>query len=655
MLARLACRNVKRQIGNYLIYFITVSLTVALMFAVNNVIFSLQLLAYASAMQEFKSGLITITVFVALIVAFVLGYATSFMLKLRKREFGTYLTLGMTRKNILSIFLMETMIMCLAALIVGMLLGLVLYQGLMMIMANLMEMEFAFSTYSSNGLLLTVVLVLSMFILSSVTSAVYLKKVSIYQLIHGDQMVEKKVKHPLAWTGLMLLSLIAMVGSCIVFYREIDKAFLEGESSAGGVFGSLLVLAEGIILFHISLAKSVVNLMLRSRRFCSRGTNIFTLRQLSGKLSANAIMAGVLAFLISFAIIGANVSFVQKMSEEASLNQEYPFDITAQVYPDDPARISPDEAISIIEEFAPVLDTIPYTIYTTGNGYLYGFTQWSGEGYEGVCDSVISESDLNRLYAALGKDSIQLDGDFYILASYAQIGQYDFSDAQLELGGKTYKFAGISTDAPSLSNSYFIAVVPDEAVSGLTKEANCMAYNLGEGEFNPEQLRHALSYTYTTPNDLYSYERCDYHIREYGKLRRNSTSAVFVISALYIAVVFVFMAMAILALKTLSGLAEDRRRYQVLFRLGGGEGELKHTLFRQIFSFFFLPFAVPLLLSIPTGIICGHIMKLGGYPAQTAQVYIGTALIAMAMAALYILYFTATYEIARRYILRDKR
>ena len=44
-MTKLAARNVKRQIGNYLIYFITVSLTVALMFAINNVIFEEQLLA----------------------------------------------------------------------------------------------------------------------------------------------------------------------------------------------------------------------------------------------------------------------------------------------------------------------------------------------------------------------------------------------------------------------------------------------------------------------------------------------------------------------------------------------------------------------------------------------------------------------------------
>ena len=85
MLTKLAARNVKRQIGNYLIYFITVTLTVSLMFAMNNIIYSEQLMQIAQDTGMVES-LIGISVVVAVIVAFVLGYATSFMLKLRKRR-----------------------------------------------------------------------------------------------------------------------------------------------------------------------------------------------------------------------------------------------------------------------------------------------------------------------------------------------------------------------------------------------------------------------------------------------------------------------------------------------------------------------------------------------------------------------------------------
>ncbi len=187
MFAKLALRNVKRQIGNYFIYFLTVTVTVALMFAIHNVIYSSQLQAYAESMREMKQGLIGLSVMIAFIVAFVLGYANTFMMRLRKREFGTYLTLGMTRRNILRIFVMETTVMGIAALVFGILIGLGLYQAMMAIMTRLMNLNLNFAAYSAKALYLTVILVLAMFVFASVTSAVYLKRVSIYDLIHGEK------------------------------------------------------------------------------------------------------------------------------------------------------------------------------------------------------------------------------------------------------------------------------------------------------------------------------------------------------------------------------------------------------------------------------------------------------------------------------------
>lgn len=129
MFFRLALRNIKRQAKNALIYFLTISFIVALLFSACNMIFSESILVLASAGQ-FRGGLIGLIALISAIVAFVLSYATSFLLKLRKREFGTYLILGMTRKNISVLFLSEITAICLGALALGLPLGLFVYQGL---------------------------------------------------------------------------------------------------------------------------------------------------------------------------------------------------------------------------------------------------------------------------------------------------------------------------------------------------------------------------------------------------------------------------------------------------------------------------------------------------------------------------------------------
>ena len=154
--------------------------------------------------------------------------------------------------------------------------------------------------------------------------------------------------------------------------------------------------------------------------------------------------------------------------------------------------------------------------------------------------------------------------------------------------------------------------------------------------------------TYRTSGNEMAMEQCDYTLREYGRQEQNSTNAIFVIGALFVAAVFLFMAMAILALKTISNLADDKNRYGILHRLGASKNVQNKTLFKQTFSFFVLPFAMPLLMSIPTAIICRQIMKSAGMAALMPQITVITVLTAVIMTVIYLLYYIVTYHVAKQ-------
>lgn len=654
MFSKLALRNVRRQIGNYLIYFITVSLTVSFMFAVNNIIFGAEIARYTERFPEFRGGLIGVVVFISLIVAFVLSYATAFMLKLRKREFGTYLTLGMSRKNILSIFIIETMMICIVALGLGLFLGLFIYQGLTAVMMNLMEMEFAISAYSLKGLIFTVVLVMGLFILSSIASAFYLKKVSIYDLIHGDKMVEKKIRYPFVWFLITLVSFIVMTGSIIVFNHKTEEIIKYG-AAGEDIYIPVLVFAASLIMFHIGMARSAVFMLLQNKKICSRGTNIFVLRQLSGTLESNSVMIGLLAFLLTFAVIGSNVSFVMRAGEREALNRAYPYDV---LYRDElnenaeyQGRLSVSDAEGVIEQYAAIEGKIPYCIYDSGSSDLHAYTKWHGDGYEGLTDSFMSESDFNAITVPLGYAPVKLENEFLIIANTtAEVGQIDWAAAQFMWNGKTYRCKGVSDGYPMFSYMYFYAVVPDEAVASMTECIRYIAYDLKDGKYDAAALKKQLSYsaTETYRGEEHTYEICDFSLRELGRQDHNSTNAILVIGALFIASVFLFMAMAILALKTLSGLSDDRSRYQILFRLGTDARQQSKALFAQTFSFFLMPFAVALVMSIPTVLICTNIYEMNGVAEMSDQIFVISGAIALVMALIYAIYYLATYLIAKR-------
>ena len=155
MFAKLAFRNVRRQIRNYLIYFVTVALSIVMLFAVNNLSYSDRIQALSELSTDIRSMFTMVTVLSCLVTALVLSYATGFMLKLRRREFGMYLTLGMTRRNIQTLFACETGLLSGLALLVGIGLGLVIFQLLAALFASILEIPFAVSAYSVQGILLT--------------------------------------------------------------------------------------------------------------------------------------------------------------------------------------------------------------------------------------------------------------------------------------------------------------------------------------------------------------------------------------------------------------------------------------------------------------------------------------------------------------------
>lgn len=91
-----------------------------------------------------------------------------------------------------------------------------------------------------------------------------------------------------------------------------------------------------------------------------------------------------------------------------------------------------------------------------------------------------------------------------------------------------------------------------------------------------------------------------------------------------------------------------------LDRLGTSRRDMCRTLFRQIFTFFVLPFALPLLISLPAGIICFSLMTAAGLPIAATQAATAAGIIALVMLAVYALYFAATYLISKRAVLPVK-
>ena len=675
VLYKLALRNVRRQIGNYLIYFITVALTVALLFSVNNLILSDMMDELSEEIADFiQPILLAVVAIMAAVIAFVLGYATTFLLRRRKREFGIYLTLGMTRGNVLKIFAGETGITFLLSLGMGILLGLGAYQALFAVFVNFLEQPYTFASYSPSGFLLTVVSVGIMFLVSSVASLSYLRFARISRLLQGESTAPKTVRFPLLWTAVFLLSVVGLIASVVLFmsWMESDDFFKRVDEL--GMYIALFFLSAGFL--PVGLSRSILWLLLRFKGVSSRGTGVFTVRQLSARINASSLMMGVLSVLLVIAVIGPNVFLTFNATVEADLNRNFTFDIESDRSAD--SRLSYEDDLAVIGKYAEIEDSCIYTIFDRSQYDEYGDFE-SSQLYA-------AKDEVVKLYSMLGYTMPETDGEYIIVDPYPAFGSgegFSFREEDkgedIVIGGETYSCAGtLRGELRVLGQSSLYAVpsaavavlraeaeeslaekpsdgsyVPPAAFSVQTQAMDHLVVDLADGRYDVNAMLEELRAR--ADSDPAQFGFTNYSARERERQYSLGQVALFLLGDLFVSAVFILMTMAMLALKVLSMIAEDRERYRMLWRLGASEGMLGRSLFAQMFFFCFLPFIAPLSLCFPLVPVLEFFTRNSALALSGGVIAGQVAGFAAIILGVYAVYFLSAYFVARLDIRRTLR
>ena len=145
MLFKLALKNIRKSIKDYSIYFFTLVIGVIIFYIFNALDTQTAMLDVSSSTREiirlmttFLSG---VSVFVAVVLGALIIYASNFLIKRRKKEFGIYLTLGMSKRKMSAILLAETILVGIISLGIGLLAGIILSQFMSIVVANIFEAD----------------------------------------------------------------------------------------------------------------------------------------------------------------------------------------------------------------------------------------------------------------------------------------------------------------------------------------------------------------------------------------------------------------------------------------------------------------------------------------------------------------------------------
>lgn len=645
MLFKLSLKNIARSIKDYAIYFFTLILGVAIFYIFNAIDSQTVMMQVSESTYEIidlmTSMLSGVSVFVAFILGFLIIYANRFLMKRRHKEFGIYLTLGMSKRKISLILFFETLIVGVISLAIGLILGTGLSQLMSLFVANMFEAkmtEFEF-VFSSSACIKTLIYFSVMYILVMIFNTYAVSRSKLIDLLNANKKSEKiKLKNPWICVIVFIISVIALgyayycVTGGVTDMQTADKILIPialGAVSTFFIFWSL----SGLLLKIFMSMKNVYY----------KGLNSFTLRQFSSKINTTVFSMTIICLMLFFTICVLSSAISIRNSMTANLEVMVPADIQLDKKMDlpenlgTPQGIVEDSKISVSETLDRLgfdtdkyfKDVVEFNLYasndilirnTLGDAFSELEKQFPYLDYN-MAETFIRESDYNKLANLYGLDQVHLNDNEYVVVadfdSWINIRNQGLKKGtQVTVNSYTLtpKYDECVNGFVYMTSSHVntgIFVVPDEVLENMTRETGILVANYNanddQGKQKIEDMIIGLDKSSYSPNtDIQASTKLSLYEGSIG------LGAMITFIGLYLGIIFLIASAAILALKELSESTDNKERFRMLRKIGTDEKMLNKALFRQIGIFFLFPLIIAIIHSIFGIKFCLYILETFG-------------------------------------------
>lgn len=667
MLRKLTLRNAKRSAKDYLIYLVTMVIISALMFAFHGMIFSREVREISTEAGVFAALIGLASFFIMIIVIWLVHYMVNFMLVRRSREFGTYLLLGMKKKQIARMFRRENLILGLTAMVFGILPGFVFQKLFVNVFYAIINAEYQITAeFSIWGVLVTFGVLALAYLLALLRIKRRFKKMHVRDFIYMEKQNEQIINENSTWKKVFVI--IAVV--YIILFHIL--AFTS-RMTIITVWVYIAVLIAAIYLLYIGLSSLFVDYIKKKHRGVYQGANLFVLRQLASKIKTMRFTMGTLTILFSAALLGCMVVMMFTDFQKTQMDIQMPFDVA--VFSDQPDDTF-ESQLAVLEENSVLKDFYSYNIYENGtdsvNQYLYTHTdgperyetvkdgKYTGSTYFGY-DTYLGLTDYNRIREMLGYGEVTLKEGYYILHGKQKIDDEleAISETVVVKAGdeplvcQTVNMEPLSQDG--LNGADYIIVVPDNLLDRMMPYYSVLVGEL-EGEA-PDDLQTKLEatqsywnetlleYTYAIEkgygnNQILSFAN-DVMVADNLKVDNGFAIASMSFMLAYLAIVFLCAALTILAVQQLSDSAKYRFRYEILKKLGLNKSETRKVVLKQLAVYYLCPYLISVVLSMFIGLFASErFVYYTGIQSANFTYYISAVLV---FSVVYAAYFITSY------------
>lgn len=563
--------------------------------------------------QVLGFGVIVIAIFSAIF----LFYTYSFLIKRRVREFGLYSVLGMTKKQIARILILETIFIAVVTLVFGLAFGLLFDKLMLLVLLKLFTAGVSFGfVITPIAVFLTILLFGGIFFLLLIYTVIKISRLKIVALLKEENNGEREPKARF---------ILAILGLGLTGYGYYLAQTIQNPIKAITMFFiAVLAVIFGTYLIFMAVSITVLKLMKNNKTFYYKPKNFISVSGLLYRMKRNAVGLANICILSTMVLVTMGTTSALYAGSEEAYNTRFPRDIIVNGYRSTEGKLAEIEKnVKKATQDAGVeaKDLVSYNMLNV-IGRLNG-TEISYEtGTVGSLDKlrtvvVIELKDYNKV----SKEQKTLNNGETLLFIDKK-GKYEANEiavqgVNLKIKEKLTEFPGaLGTAAANIMDTYYVVVKDKDTVkeieSALKKKLSISDDEGGIFNYVGFNISDKTKEAQVIENFKQLEKEGNINIEGKAENETNFKGfyASFLFIGVFISMIFVVSQVVIMYYKQISEGYEDKGKFGIMRKVGLTDRQIKQSIRSQVLMIFFAPLAVATLHTVVAYPFIEKILKL---------------------------------------------
>ncbi|MFJ8460103.1 FtsX-like permease family protein [Lysinibacillus xylanilyticus] len=325
-LSKLVLRSMKKNMKHYYLYFFALIFSVTLYFSFVTLQNNPEVLATVQESGTATAGFEAATYMLYFIILFFVLYANHLFMKRRSKEVGLYQLIGMTKGLIVRLLAVESILLFVGAVVLGMLAGFFSSRLFAMILLRILEKEtFVAMTFSTEALQQSIVVFAILLVIVLVQMAWMIYRVSLLSLFSAAKQADERVKR---FSPLQMV--IGFLGLVLILYGYYASTKLFDIDNSGNLFLNMIIILASTIggtflVFRFSVAFIMNSIRLKKNGHLSVH-DVLALTPIMHRMKSNAKSLTLITVLTGVSLGIATLAYISYYSSEAHAHSSVPGD-----------------------------------------------------------------------------------------------------------------------------------------------------------------------------------------------------------------------------------------------------------------------------------------------------------------------------------------